>query len=126
MSAIVMTGNFMPSGVPVAGSGVAGPLVPMQLPSTLAQMTKYRSVSTGLPGPTMRVHQPGLPVAGCALAPYWRSEERRVGQECVSTCRSRWSPYHEKKNIKNEPDTIYQRNHEKLSTKDITSSIVIT
>src|SRR3546814_12998248 len=23
-----------------------------------------------------------------------RSEERRVGQECVSPCRSRWSPYH--------------------------------
>src|SRR3546814_8287794 len=23
-----------------------------------------------------------------------RSEERRVGNECVSTCRSRWSPYH--------------------------------
>src|SRR3546814_18231081 len=23
-----------------------------------------------------------------------RSAERRVGQECVSTCRSRWSPYH--------------------------------
>src|SRR3546814_14565793 len=27
--------------------------------------------------------------AGCL-----RSEERRVGKECVSTCRSRWSPYH--------------------------------
>src|SRR3546814_13403721 len=27
-----------------------------------------------------------------------RSEERRVGKECVSTCRSRWSPYHYKKN----------------------------
>src|SRR3546814_17710572 len=27
-----------------------------------------------------------------------RSEERRVGKECVSTCRSRWSPYHEKNN----------------------------
>src|SRR3546814_16898161 len=26
-----------------------------------------------------------------------RSEERRVGKECVSTCRSRWSPYHLKK-----------------------------
>src|SRR3546814_13886390 len=26
-----------------------------------------------------------------------RSEERRVGKECVSTCRFRWSPYHEKK-----------------------------
>src|SRR3546814_13862804 len=28
--------------------------------------------------------------------PVPRSEERRVGKECVSTCRSRWSPYHEK------------------------------
>src|SRR3546814_17064136 len=26
-----------------------------------------------------------------------RTEERRVGKECVSTCRSRWSPYHYKK-----------------------------
>src|SRR3546814_20794085 len=26
-----------------------------------------------------------------------RSEERRVGKECVSTCRSRWAPYHSKK-----------------------------
>src|SRR3546814_20634507 len=30
---------------------------------------------------------------GHSLPPY-RSEERRVGKECVSTCRSRWSPYH--------------------------------
>src|SRR3546814_21065606 len=29
---------------------------------------------------------------------YSRSEERRVGKECVSTCRSRWSPYNYKKN----------------------------
>src|SRR3546814_15589239 len=28
------------------------------------------------------------------LAEEARSEERRVGKECVSTCRSRWSPYH--------------------------------
>src|SRR3546814_11298984 len=28
-----------------------------------------------------------------------RSGERRVGKECVSTCRSRWSPYHYKKKI---------------------------
>src|SRR5213082_3733551 len=26
-----------------------------------------------------------------------RSEERRVGKECLTQCRSRWSPYHEKK-----------------------------
>src|SRR3546814_12192080 len=31
-----------------------------------------------------------------------RSEERRVGKECVSTCRSRWSPYHYKKKKKNQ------------------------
>src|SRR3546814_12339181 len=29
-----------------------------------------------------------------------RSEERRVGKECVSTCRSRWSQYHKKKKKK--------------------------
>src|SRR3546814_19305943 len=28
-----------------------------------------------------------------------RSEERRVGKECASTCRYRWSPYHEKKHV---------------------------
>src|SRR3546814_5732385 len=29
-----------------------------------------------------------------SASPLSRSEERRVGKECVSTCRSRWSPYH--------------------------------
>src|SRR3546814_18246988 len=29
-----------------------------------------------------------------------RSEERRVGKECVSQCRSRWAPYHSKKKKK--------------------------
>src|SRR3546814_15061388 len=36
----------------------------------------------------------GHPIGASGL----RSEERRVGKECVSTCRSRWSPYHYKKN----------------------------
>src|SRR3546814_10445403 len=31
---------------------------------------------------------------GVAAVPEERSAERRVGKECVSTCRSRWSPYH--------------------------------
>src|SRR3546814_7179831 len=35
-----------------------------------------------------------LRVIGRAGAGVDRSEERRVGKECVSTCRSRWSPYH--------------------------------
>src|SRR3546814_5875732 len=30
----------------------------------------------------------------CWSSPDRRSEARRVGKECVSTCRSRWSPYH--------------------------------
>src|SRR3546814_20970193 len=37
-------------------------------------------------------------VTGCYSGLQVRSEERRVGKECVSTCRSRWSPYHTKKN----------------------------
>src|SRR3546814_11836515 len=39
----------------------------------------------------------GVPDAALAQT-YWtissRSEERRVGTECVSTCSSRWTPYH--------------------------------
>src|SRR3546814_7965818 len=31
---------------------------------------------------------------GLSWRQWLRSEERRVGKECVSTCRSRWSPYH--------------------------------
>src|SRR3546814_18291953 len=36
----------------------------------------------------------GLELAGAEIGIHLRSEERRVGKECVSTCRSRWSPYH--------------------------------
>src|SRR3546814_15381323 len=36
----------------------------------------------------------GVSQACFAAAVNARSEERRVGKECVSTCRSRWSPYH--------------------------------
>src|SRR3546814_12492216 len=36
-----------------------------------------------------------------------RSEERRVGKGCVSTCRSRWSPYHYKKK---KHDTTHKNN----------------
>src|SRR3546814_12778209 len=37
------------------------------------------------------------PHIGAWIARVRRSEERRVGKECVSTCRSRWLPYHYKK-----------------------------
>src|SRR3546814_18391992 len=35
-----------------------------------------------------------------------RSEERRVGKECVSTCRSRWSPYQYKKKKENSTPNL--------------------
>src|SRR3546814_11114890 len=38
--------------------------------------------------------QKELEEQGKSLESQVRSEERRVGKECVSTCRSRWSPYH--------------------------------
>src|SRR3546814_17384626 len=41
-----------------------------------------------------RAGQEPIPVVELLPMPTWRSEERRVGKECVSTCRYRGSPYH--------------------------------
>src|SRR3546814_10476418 len=57
--------------------------------STALLLLLFGLAWTALLGLGYRWHQPEkLPVAQV------RSEERRVGKECVSTCRSRWSPYH--------------------------------
>src|SRR3546814_13344162 len=40
-----------------------------------------------------------------------RSEERRVGNECVSTCRSRWSPTHSTNTISVQPPTPHPSSH---------------
>src|SRR3546814_15981204 len=47
-----------------------------------------------------------------------RSEERRVGKECVSTCRSRWSPYPYKKKVSNRHtyDTKTNDTHTSIQT----------
>src|SRR3546814_18880957 len=47
-----------------------------------------------------------------------RSEERRVGKECVSTCRYRWSPYHYKKNKKEDTlrSNIYSHTQSRKAT----------
>src|SRR3546814_16313608 len=42
-----------------------------------------------------------------------RSEERRVGKECVSTCRSRWSPSHKKKKKQETKTVTKQKNTER-------------
>src|SRR3546814_12564490 len=46
-------------------------------------------------------YRPGVQHLPHITCPYGRSEERRVGNECVSTCRSRWSPY--RQNHKTRP-----------------------
>src|SRR3546814_13636482 len=68
-----------------------------------AQLAAYRLVNgrelhpIELPCmPRLRAYRPGdcLPLDLPPLGLATRSEERRVGKECVSTCRSRWSPSH--------------------------------
>src|SRR3546814_5196645 len=65
-----------------------------------SDLLRLEPPSHGLFRTTMREVQLGgktLPAHAqiCVLfASANRSEERRVGKECVSTCRSRWSPYH--------------------------------
>src|SRR3546814_11471325 len=52
-----------------------------------------------------KMSDPGFDGMGIGPAKFLsRSEERRVGTECVSTCRSRWSTYLETKNICDELD----------------------
>src|SRR3546814_12886431 len=62
------------------------------------------------------------------LRPTARSEERRVGKECVSTCRSRWWPYHEKKkkHTAYKETEIYTETKTKyttLNTQTITNNV---
>src|SRR3546814_12830768 len=59
--------------------------------------------------------------AAASLSPLLliRSEERRVGKECVSTCRFRWSPYHYKK-------INHTHNHQKRNTTCVLESRVST
>src|SRR3546814_6833586 len=49
-------------------------------------------VATHRPHSTLRMVS--WATSTCAIRRWWRSEERRVGKECVSTVRSRWSTYH--------------------------------
>src|SRR3546814_19918154 len=55
---------------------------------------------------TEKLGPDALSKLGLGLDVSFRSEERRVGKECVSTCRSRWSPDHyNKKKKKKKPHT---------------------
>src|SRR3546814_20712559 len=58
--------------------------------SSYARRRSIRPLGERLKGELAAMVEAAPAVARCLD----RSEERRVGQECVSTCRFRWSPYH--------------------------------
>src|SRR3546814_20544686 len=72
------------------------PMVYVPRPDELVQ--HFRSVAEAVPLPIMLYNNPPayrtVIDADVLQALADRSEERRVGKECVSTCRSRWSLYH--------------------------------
>src|SRR3546814_13550540 len=63
-------------------------------------------------------------VLRCSSVATTRSEERRVGKECVSTCRLRWSPYHYKQNMQilQSSTTMQQIAHKKFLISLYTTS----
>src|ERR1019366_3089899 len=98
ISPMVITGNDMAYGAPVAGLSDPGPVVPRHPPSTLEQITKYWLVSNALPGPIMLSHHPGLPFSKRArespntvylLAAWRRFPDGRLGEFATA------GPFHE-------------------------------
>src|SRR3546814_3740794 len=69
----------------VCSSDLAGAQTDREVPVDHRRRICHGSNPTSLPYPSTRRSLTFHPS---------RSEERRVGKECVSTCRSRWSPYH--------------------------------
>src|SRR3546814_21007477 len=76
-------------GEPEAAVGVEDDVVGTFQPFTLETVVERRYRARGQVDALDRTARFG--VGGMAGE---RSEEHRVGKECVSTCRSRWSPYH--------------------------------
>src|SRR3546814_14161677 len=75
-------------GEPDADGNARGIIAPVRSSSALILS------STNINRERIYVQQPPISAAGFSSQAFARSEERRVGKECVSTCRSRWSPYH--------------------------------
>src|SRR3546814_18263043 len=76
-----------------AAAGLAGAFVFTVLRFSGNVFTSFTSGSLGVHGQASAAAAPLATGEGYASALQARSEERRVGKECVSTCRSRWSPY---------------------------------
>src|SRR3546814_17216205 len=72
-------------------------------PTVCVICPKTGGLRSSLSAPWNGGHRWPMRLATASVSPgTTRSEERRVGKECVSTCRSRWSPEHEKKKQQEE------------------------
>src|SRR3546814_1764314 len=80
--------------LPILAQTMAAVPVPMTTKSSSISILLFDQRSWSYYG-FQRRHQKDLFSASCPLESILdhRSEERRVGKECDSTCRSRWSPY---------------------------------
>src|SRR3546814_11552326 len=70
----------------------------LRVPAVLQTFRRCRETLGNQPSANFMSRQYELTAERCGWAStrsmVWRSEERRVGKECVSKCRSRGSPYH--------------------------------
>src|SRR3546814_17511335 len=88
--------------LPIFGVGLASVVSPLYISEVAPPKYRGRLVSLFQLTITIGIVAAMLVNAGllehsldaAPAAAHGRSEERRVGKECVSTCRSRWSPYH--------------------------------
>src|SRR3546814_16591933 len=73
------------------------PIMSAPTPTLPSKLTTVVAVVLPLPDSDPEIVVPSLTLTLAPASISTSSEERRVGTECVSTCRSRWSPYHSKK-----------------------------
>src|SRR3546814_17585427 len=66
----------------------------LRIPNMLDAATDGTFKGIFIQGEDILQSDPNTHHVAAGLEAMERSEERRVGTECVSTCRSRWSPYH--------------------------------
>src|SRR3546814_12877523 len=83
-----------------ADSGNDVPIRGISFPIWLRRACRRVHLRFGQANRPYRAPKPHPTFSAPYLAERRRSEERRVGKECVSTCRSRWAPYHKKKKKK--------------------------